>query len=164
MYDSRMLSPARIPPLRPSLARATRGRLVRHDGQRRTLTSEAEEAIFQCGELLSEGCQALRPGSDGGARYFGTSMFSVDLEAVSRRLGARPSLLAFAELRDAVEGSMRVRLRLMRWARAEAARRVPSHMLGMATVETRVRLDENQLHIDVDLEVPLEVLSERSIP
>lgn len=91
-------------------------------------------------------------------------MFSVDLEAVSRRLGARPSLLAFAELRDAVEGSMRVRLRLMRWARAEAARRVPSHMLGMATVETRVRLDENQLHIDVDLEVPLEVLSERSIP
>jgi hypothetical protein len=91
-------------------------------------------------------------------------MFSVDLMAVARLLGAPPSARAFAELHLAVEGSMRVRLRLMRWARAEAARRVPSHMLEMATTETRVRLDENELHIDVDLEVPLEVLSERSIP
>ncbi|MCA9576629.1 MAG: hypothetical protein R3B40_12490 [Polyangiales bacterium] len=159
-----MLSPARVPPPRPQLARATRARLVRHAEPRCTLTREAEEAIFACGELLSEGSQALRPGADGCARYFGTSMFSVDLGRVARLLGARSTPTELAALRDAIDGSMRVRLRLMRWARAEAARRVPSHMLGTATVETRMRLTENELHIDIDLEVPLEVLSERSIP
>ena len=159
-----MLSPApRIPPSRPSIARATRGRLVRRE-ERITLTREAEEALFRFGELLSDVSQALRPSRDGHPRYFGTSMFSVDLDAVARELCAPRTPKAFAELREAVDGSMRVRLRLMRWARAEAARRVPSHLLGTAHIETRVRLDENQLHIDIDLEVPIEVLSERSIP
>lgn len=158
-----MLSTAPRLPSRPFLARATRGRLVRKD-ERTTLSREAEEALFSFGELLSEGSQALRPSHDGQPRYFGTSMFSVDLDAVAQFLGAPRSPRAFAELRDAVDGSVRVRLRLMRWARAEAARRVPSHLLGTAHVETRVRLDENQLHIDIDLEVPIEVLSERSIP
>jgi hypothetical protein len=128
------------------------------------LTREAEEALFHYGELLSEGSQALRPSADGRPRYFGTSMFSVDLEQVLRALRIRPTQGHLAEICAAVDGSVRVRLRLMRWARAEAARRVPSYLLGTAQVETRVHLRENQLHIDIDLEVPIEVLSERSIP
>ena len=54
---------------------------------------------------------------------------------------------------------MRVRLRALRLARAEAARRVPDRMLGTAYIDTTVRMTERQLHIDVDLEVALSVSS-----
>ena len=58
----------------------------------------------------------------------------VSVERAITELGlTRPTFFAICEAR-----SVRVRLRLMRWARAEAARRVPSHLLGTAQVETRV--------------------------
>jgi hypothetical protein len=47
----------------------------------------------------------------------------------------------------------------MRLARAEAIRRTPNRVLGTVYVETRIRLTDCQLHIDVDLEAALSVSS-----
>jgi hypothetical protein len=62
-----------------------------------------------------------------------------------------------AEFVRIVEGSVRVRLRAMRLARAEAARRVRDGALGTAVCDVRVRDDGEHLHIDVDLEAEVRV-------
>ena len=143
---------------RPGLARARRARLsATHSGM--ALTREAEEILFAHAELLSEGASTIVGPC---AHYFGTSMFTVDLRRVLPALRLPDTPQARRELAERVEGSMRVRIRAMRWARAEAARRVTEGRLGSARVETRVHLGEWALQIDVDLEAPIEVLSRRS--
>jgi len=47
----------------------------------------------------------------------------------------------------------------MRLARAEAARRLQSNEMGTALCEIRVLDTGDELHIDVDLEVPVRVSS-----
>lgn len=137
--------------LRP-LARALRGPAL----LRRTyvvLGREVEEAIFRRAEVLSEG--GCRVGPAGRDAYFGSTMISVDLDHLRSHWRGEFDTKARAALAAAVDGSARVRLRAMRLARAEAARRVPGRAFGTAQVEIRVRLNRDQLHIDVDLEVPL---------
>lgn len=133
----------------PGLARATKAPLFR---TRRgwALSREAEEALFRHAEVLSEG--AL---DEARAGYFGSTMVTIDLVAVRRELRG----MSDEALAAAVEGSVRVRLRALRWARAEATRRVPELGFGMATVETTVRIVGEKLHLDVDLEMPVEVYS-----
>ena len=62
----------------------------------------------------------------------------------------------------AIEGSVRVRLRVMRLACDDVARRFPDRAPGTAIVETRVALRDGNLLVDVDLEVPLGVSSAES--
>jgi len=89
-----------------------------------------------------------------GRAYFGSTMLTVrgeDLAPYWR--GA----LDLDHLRQAIDGSVRVRLRAMRLACADATHRAPSEPLGTAVVETRITRVDDRLHIDVDVEVPLDL-------
>jgi hypothetical protein len=145
--------PTRLKPLVKTRAPSL---LVRRE--RVQITRALEEAIFHHAEVLSEG--GVRGAvEDQHATYFGSTMISVDLA----RLGALPRGMSAEQgaalLIAAVDGSVRVRLRAMRMARAEAARRVHRRTLGTALCEIRMHGQGALLHIDVDLEVPLGVSS-----
>ena len=136
------------------LARAPAGpALVRRDFP--AISRSLEEELFRSAEVLSEGC--CRAGANGGSTYFGSTMISVDLDRVRRHWRGRFDTAAARQLSESMQGSVRVHLRAMRIAYREVARRVPLRPLGTAQVETRVRLSDKHLHLDVDLEVPLGV-------
>lgn len=101
---------------------------------------------------LSEGSVRSDPAGDS---YFGSTMFSVDLRALE---SAWRGTLDREALRRAVEGSVRMRIRLMRLSAADAKQRVPDRIWGMTTSETRVALQGDSLHIDVDVEAPLDLV------
>jgi hypothetical protein len=117
------------------------------------LGRELEQEIFLKARVLSEG--GYRPVPEGHESYFGSTMISVPLRSLAQVTRGELDQQARSQLERAVAGSVRVRLRAMRIARAEVARRVPHRVLGTAQVETRVRLTRDELFIDVDLEVPL---------
>lgn len=121
------------------------------------LTRALEEALFREADVLSEG--GLRPTGPGQATYFGSTMIRVQIVALLAHARPCQDRAERALLADAIEGSVRIRLRAMRLARAEAARRMHRSVLGTALCEIRVSLTTDQLHIDVDLEVPVRVSS-----
>ncbi len=136
----------------PGLAKARRGSRVRgrHPGE--ALSRQAEEDLFVCSEVMSEG--SIRCGPEGDT-YFGSTMFTVDLGRLARSWRGPLDGTERERLRRMVEGSVRVKLRAMRIACAEASHRLPDRLFGTAAVETTVHLRGEQLHIDVDIEVPL---------
>jgi hypothetical protein len=139
------------------LVRALRGRALAARGSGTSLTRAFEEELFCAAEVLSEGsCRRGGPRPDS---YFGSTMISIDLDRLRPWFRGGLDAHARRELLHVVDGSVRVHLRAMRLARAEAVRRVHDRALGTAYVETKVRLTERQLHIDVDLEVALSVSS-----
>lgn len=147
-----------MPPMK-GLARARRGaRLIVREHV--SLSREAEEALFRVAEVLSEG--DLRDGGRGERAWYGSTMISFDLERLAAEWRGVLDDATRARVMRAVEGSVRMRLRAMRIAHREVARRVPDRSLGTASVEIRVRLAGAWLHVDVDLEVPVGVSSRRS--
>ena len=136
--------------------RATRAAVGRPPRGAATLSRALEEELFRCAEVLSEG--SCRSGEHG-STYFGSTMISVELDRLRRVTRGGLDREERRVLAEAVDGSVRVRLRAMRLARAEAARRIPDRALGTVCVETRVRLTDRQLHIDVDLEASVGVSS-----
>ena len=113
------------------------------------LGPRAEEELFRLAEVMSEG-------SVHDSSFFGSTLITIDLE----RLGIT-SEEACARLFAATERSVRVRLRAMRLAQADATRRLPDKRLGTASVETKMRMEGTRLLIDVDLELPFELRLER---
>lgn len=136
----------------PGLAKATRGGTIRERQGAKALSREAEELIFRLAEILSEG--SIRETAEG-STYFGSCMLTVELARLEASWRGPLDPAGREALRVAVEGSVRVKLRAMRIACAEAAHRVPDRAFGTASVETRVMIRDAQLHIDVDVEVPL---------
>lgn len=127
-----------------------------------TISRLFEEYLFRYAEVLSEGgCRSVKGHADS---YFGSCMITVDLDQLRPWFRSELDTAARSLLADAIDGSVRVRLRAMRLARAEAMRRTPDRTLGTLHVETRIRLTERQLHIDVDLEAALSVLSGAGAP
>jgi hypothetical protein len=121
------------------------------------VTRVLEETLFSEADVLSEG--SMRSSGPGQATYFGSTMIRVriaDLLSRSKPLANRSERAA---LTRAIDGSARIRLRAMRLARGEAARRLQSNEMGTALCEIRVRDTGDELHIDVDLEVPVRVSS-----
>jgi hypothetical protein len=142
------------PPLK-GLARARGGaRLVAR--QFEALSREAEEELFRCARVLSEG--AVRDTPDG-PRYYGSTMLTVPLAALAASWRGPLDHAAVRSLVRCVEGSVRVRLRALRIARAEAMQRVPGLGLGTARAEVRVVAAPAELRIDVDLDAPLALSS-----
>lgn len=139
------------------LARALRIRTMRME-QHQALSREAEEALFRVAEVLSEGSTRESEGA-----WFGSTMITFDLDRLAGDWRRPLDAAERVRLRDLVEGSVRVRIRAMRLACEEVARRLPDRRLGTAQIETRVHLRGGMLHLDVDLEVPLGVSSERKI-
>jgi hypothetical protein len=121
------------------------------------VTRALEEALFREADVLSEG--SLRPAGPGQATYFGSTMIRVKIAALLADARPCADSAELTALAWAIEGSVRIRLRAMRLARAEAARRMHRSVLGTALCEIRVSLMPDQLHIDVDLEVPVRVSS-----
>jgi len=117
------------------------------------LSREAEEAIFALGRVLSEG--AMRDAGDGRRAYYGSTMITVELAALASRWRGALDEAALVAL---AQGSVRVRLRAARIARAEAASRASGALL-LARTETRVVVRSRSLHLDVDLEAEIEVSS-----
>ncbi len=132
---------------RPGLAKARRGAFLKAG----VLSREAEVWLMRLCGRMSEGEVRTLPSGDA---YFGSTMFSVDLHALEREW--RGSLNREA-LRVAVEGSVRMRIRLMRLAQADATQRVPTRVWGTTETETRVYRQGEALHIDVDIEAPLDL-------
>jgi hypothetical protein len=121
------------------------------------LASGMEEVLFRHADVISEG--SARMMKDAGSTYFGSTMIAVPFERLARET-SEPLIGSFrAQLVRAIEGSVRVRLRAMRLARAEAGRRVDDALLGTARCDLRVTDAGKQLRIDVDLEVELRVSS-----
>ena len=138
------------------LAKAERSPvLIRRTGVQ--VTRDFEEALFREADVLSEG--SMRPLTPGHATYFGSTMIRIRIAALLARARAFSDGAERAALFLAIEGSVRIRLRAMRLARAEASRRVHRSVMGTALCEIRVRDMGDELHIDVDLEVPLRVSS-----
>ena len=136
------------PPLK-GLAKAIR-RARMHVHSYEVVTREAEEILFASAEVLSEG--TLRE-TRGGRSYFGSTMITLNLDAVSWREPLDEE--ARNRLLRAVQGSVRFRVRAMRLAYEEAARRVRERPVGTALIDTKVRLSGRRLCLDVDLELPL---------
>lgn len=121
------------------------------------LASGAEDVLFRHADVISEG--SARTAKDARTTYYGSTMIAVSFERLARET-SHPLTAPFrAELVRAIEGSVRVRLRAMRLARAEAGRRVDDALLGTALCDLRVSDAGKQLRIDVDLEVELRVSS-----
>ncbi len=99
----------------PGLARATRAGVAR-TVRREVLSREAEELLFTSGELLTEA-------RVDGRGYSGSTMITLDLDRLSTGLRDLSTEQDRQRLLRVVEGSVRVRLRAMRFACAEARRR-----------------------------------------
>jgi len=150
-----LVPPGTTGKLKP-LARALRAAPLSRSTVPLTLSRELEQELFRCARVLSEG--GCRTQGASGPTYFGSTMISIDFDRLLPMFRGGLDLEMQQRLLEAVDGSVRVRLRAMRLACAEAARRVPG-VLGTAFVETHVRLGARQLHIDVDLEVAFRVSS-----
>lgn len=116
------------------------------------LGPRAEEELFRFAEVLTEGRLE-------GAAFFGSTLITIDLERVAPQLRGDDGARERARLLAVASGSVRVRLRAMRLACADVARRYPDRRLGTATTETRFRLAGTTLLVDVDLEVSVGVSS-----
>jgi hypothetical protein len=116
------------------------------------LDRQTEELLFADVEVLSEG--SVRDGI-----FYGSTMITIDLTRVDGGLRRPLGIEGRARLLAAIDGSVRVRIRAMRIAIDEVARRHPTEKLGTAHVETRVEVSGDKLHLDVDLEVPFGVSS-----
>jgi hypothetical protein len=125
--------------LKPPVAVRPGALLRARQGQ--VLAPRAEHDLFRVAEVLSEGRSE-------GSAYFGSTLVTFDL----RRLD--PRLLSAASMLSAIEGSVRVRLRIARLALEDVARRHPDALLGTATLESRFRADGTCILVDVDVEVP----------
>lgn len=140
------------PPLKP-LSRALR---VQPTQERHacSLTPQFEDLLFLNAELLSEGYCRQEPAS-GERIYSGSTMITVDLDGFPAGVGLDFRSVDLDTFRSVLEGSVRLRVRAIRLALAEVARRAPDGVPGTAQIETQVRLKDRLLHIDVELEVPI---------
>jgi hypothetical protein len=150
----------KVRPQAKGLAKATRAPLF-IERTHRALTREAEEVLFEHAEVMTEGSAGRDPGAES---FFGSTMITIDLDKLAGRLRGLDAPGMHETLCEVVGSSVRMRLRAMRIACAEVARRVPERDLGTAQVEIRTSIVGSRLHLDVDLEVPFDVSSERSAP
>lgn len=114
--------------------------------------------MFLHAEVLLEGASRSVGGDES---FFGSVMMAIPYESLSIAIRGLDGEAEREEFTRCVDGSVRVRLRAMRLAKSEVARRYPDRALGTALVETSVRHAGDELHIDVDVEVPFDVCSRR---
>ena len=137
------------------LARATRLQVLRRT-RGAAIGRLLEEDLLRGADVMSEG--ACKRGDDAPC-YFGSTTIRVPLERMATHWRGTFDERAKRRLAHTLEGSVRVRLRVMRLALREAERRVGPQQLGTARVEIRMQVVEHRLHIEVDLEAPLVVSS-----
>lgn len=144
---------AGVPPSMPGPVKVRRD-LVSRLERVTTLSLAAEERLFAQAELMTEG--ALRKDTRG-VSFFGSTIITFDIADARVWLRGLDEEGGADLLLTLLSGSVRVRVRAMRLACAEAARRVPDHDLGTARVEIHMRRDAEKVHLDVDLEARAEL-------
>lgn len=102
--------------------------------------------MFRVASVMSEG--TLR----GDETFYGSTMITFDLEALAPDWRVTLDDAEKLRLVRAIEGSVRVHLRAMRMARAQALQHVSGRALGTVLVDMKVTLRGQRLHLDVDLE------------
>lgn len=136
----------RVRALKP-LVRVRPGALLR-ERTGYALGARTVDELFRVADVLSEG--ALNEGT-----FFGTTLVTIDLGRALPSLDLAGDAALCARIVDAIGGSVRVRLRALRLAEEDLARRFPDRALGTARTETRFRVEGVVLHIDMDLEAPV---------
>jgi len=120
------------------------------------LSAHAVDALFGAAEVLAEGSLA-GPGPGEATRWYGSVMITFDLDALRAACCDLDDEEALARLLHAVEGSVRVRARIHRLARAEVYRRFPDRTVGTAHIECAFRREgSGRLLMDIDVEAPIE--------
>ena len=130
--------------------------------QQTVLTRALEETLFRHADVVSEGGTGRTPKV--GNTYFGSTMIAIAFDKLAKETHQKFTRHARASLVQIVEGSVRVRLRCMRLARAEAVRRVHAARLGTVFCDLRVHEDGSHLRIDIDLEAAMRVSSGATRP
>ncbi len=139
-------SEGRARPLKP-LVRVRPGALLR-ERSGWALGARAVDELYRVAEVLTEG----RCEDD---TFFGTTLITIELARALDGLGVDADPAVLARVRDAIGGSVRVRLRAMRLAEDDVARRFPDCTIGTARTETRFRFEDTRLYVDVDLEASI---------
>jgi hypothetical protein len=112
------------------------------------LGARAVDELYRVAEVLSEGrCEA--------GTFFGTTLVTIELTRALDGLGVDLDPVLLERVEQAISGSVRVRLRAMRLAEEDVARRFPDRKIGTAHTETRFRVEGTRLYIDVDLEASI---------
>ncbi len=119
------------------------------------LGGRAEEELFRVADVLSEGRAT-------GDVFYGSTLVTIDLSRALPGMDVGGDASLCARVVDAIAGSVRVRIRAMRLAEEDLARRFPDRSVGTARTETRFRAEGTTLFVDVDLEAPLGAASEAS--
>lgn len=117
------------------------------------LSGPAIEVLFRCAATLTEGA------SEASGQWFGSVMITFDLARVAKACRGLESATAVEHFASLASGSVRVRVRGHRLARAEIVRRFPDRNIDTVSMESSFRHEGNLLHMDIDLEVPVEVPS-----
>ena len=121
-------------------------------------------AMFDCADIVSEG-SARREGAM--TVWYGTTSLALswpaELSSRSQRPGpAYATGAARAFLVEVAGRDLHVRLRAVRVAYREASVRAPGS-LGRASCELRIAAGEDGLRIDVDVQAPLTLPSQRAL-
>ncbi|MFK7989181.1 MAG: hypothetical protein AB8I08_24390 [Sandaracinaceae bacterium] len=140
-----MAPPALKPPARARRIRALTERT------RVALTDNAIRELFRSAEVLTEG------GLDSSNGWFGSVMVTFDLARLVSRSRDLDTPAQLARFVDAIEGSVRVRIRAHRLACAEIYRRFPDRDVGTVNLESRFRREGDQLLLDIDLEAAIDL-------
>ncbi len=120
------------------------------------LSPSAIEELFRDAEVLAEGGLSGDPEHE---TWYGSIMITFDLDRLVERCRGLEQPSSLDALVDAICGSVRVRIRAHRMACGEVYARYPDRRVGTASVESRFRRDGSRLHLDIDLEAPVEVAS-----
>ena len=130
-------------PLRKPMARARRVSLFEREVSVR-LSPAAIEVLFDVAAVLSEG-QA------DGARYFGSTMLTIDLSRATPHVSDDCDIATVRRVAELAATDDRVRRCARGVAAAQAARFAGEHLRD-PQIDFRVRRTGRQLHLDLDVE------------
>ena len=112
---------------------------------REQLSEAAIAQLFACAEMISEGR------SDGAGRFFGSMMWTLDVEQVAHRLRGVAQEGGAAQIAALMQADRRVQKRLRELAESSASERA-GFFVGVGPGDLQLRAVESRVLVDVDLE------------
>jgi hypothetical protein len=135
-------------PARKPMARAARVTLFERE-VREKLSVAAIEILVERARILSEGQRSASPTAK--ARYFGSTMLTVDVAALGELVREACDARAAARVAELVRGDGRVTRRVQKIA-AREAERLAGGPIRVRPGEVRVRAQGTLVYLDVDVE------------
>jgi hypothetical protein len=135
-------------PSRKPMARAARVTLFERE-VREKLSVAAIEILLERARILSEGKRSSSPTAK--ARYFGSTMITVDVAALAELVREPCDTRAAARVAELIEGDARVTRRVQKIAGHEAEK-LAGGPVRVRAGEVRVRAQGTSVYLDVDVE------------